>query len=101
MNRAFSFLIAFFLILAVGLFHFEAPQTAPSDIDGKITTDAMAASNEDGMNSDSGFGLTPSFLSLNNNDSASTARDTVFDPVTIILLGSGMIGLAGLGRKKR
>jgi hypothetical protein len=100
MNRVFSFLIAFFLIFGVGLFHFEAPQSALSDSDRKITTDAMAASNEDGMNSDSGFGLTPSFPSPNSNDSASTARDTVFDPITIILLGSGMIGLAGLGRKK-
>jgi hypothetical protein len=100
MNRAFSFLIAFFLILAVGLFHFEAPQTAPSDIDGKITTDAMAASNEDDVNSDSGFGLTPLFLSQSSDDTASTQRNTVFDPVTILLLGSGMIGLAGLGRKK-
>jgi hypothetical protein len=100
MNKVFSFLIAFFLILGVGLFHFEAPKSTPLDIDGKITPDAMAASNKDGVNSGSGFGLTPLFLSPNNNDSASTARDTVFDPVTIILLGSGMIGLAGLGRKK-
>jgi hypothetical protein len=100
MNKVFSFLIAFLLIFGVGLFHFEAPQTAPSDIDGKITNDAMAASNEDGMNSNFGFGLTPSFLSPNSDDTASTQRDTVFDPVTILLLGSGLIGLAGLGRKK-
>ena len=100
MNKVFSFLIAFFLILGVGLFHFEAPQTTPSDIDGKITTDAMAASNADGVNSDSGFGLTPLFLSQNSDNTASTQRDTVFDPVTIILFGSGLIGLAGLGRRK-
>ena len=100
MNKIISFLIAIFLIIFLDLLHFEAPPNASQDMNGSIAADSLAAFKDDGSYSTFGFGFQPEFNSQNSGDPSSTTPGQVFDPVTMLLLGSGLIGLAGLGRKK-
>jgi hypothetical protein len=100
MNKIFSFLVAILLVIIFDLFHFEAPPSASQDIKGSIVADSLVASNDDGLDLNFGFGFKPELNSPNNGDASSMTPGRVFDPVTMLLLGSGLIGLAGLGRKK-
>ena len=100
MNKIFSFLVAILLIFILDLFHFEAPPSASQDINGSIAADSLDASNDDGVGLNIGFGFKPELNSPKSGDASSMTPGRVFDPVTMLLLGSGLIGLAGLGRKK-
>ncbi len=100
MNKIITFLIAILLIFVVDLLHFEAPPSASQEISGNITTEALAEFNDDGVDSIFGFGFKPELNSQTSDDTSSKTSGQVFDPVTMLLLGSGLIGLAGLGRKK-
>ncbi len=100
MNKIITFLVAILLIFVVDLLHFEAPPSASQEVSGSIANEALAEFNDDGVNSNLGFGFKPEFNSQNSDDTSSVAPGKFFDPVTLLLLGSGLIGLAGLGRKK-
>ena len=100
MNKIITFLVAMLLIFVVDLLHFEAPPSASQDINGSIAAEALADFNDDGVNSNFGFGFKPELNSQNSGDTSSKTSGQFFDPVTLLLLGSGLIGLAGLGRKK-
>jgi hypothetical protein len=100
MNKILFFFVAIFLVLAIDLLHFEAPPSASQDINGSIATEALAEFNDDAVRSKFGFGLKPEFNSQNNDDTSSVSPGQVLDPVTMLLFASGLIGLAGLGRKK-
>ncbi len=93
MNKIITFLVAILLIFVVDLLHFEAPPSASQETNGNITTEALADFNL-------GFGFKPELNSETSGDTSSMTPGQVFDPVTMLLLGSGLIGLAGLGRKK-
>ena len=100
MNKIITFLVAILLIFVVDLLQFEAPQSASKDTNGNTATEALAESNDDAVNPNLGFGFNPEFSSQNGGDNSLMTHDQVFDPVTMILLGSALIGLIGLGRKK-
>ena len=101
MNKIFIFLVAILLVfVAIDLFHFEAPPSASQDVNGSIAAEARAEFNGDAVNSNFGFGFKPEFNSQISDDTSSVSPGQVFDPVTMLLFGSGLIGLAGLGRKK-
>ncbi|MBR9984707.1 MAG: hypothetical protein KFF68_02240 [Desulfosarcina sp.] len=100
MNKMLYFLAAVLLVFAIDLFHFEAPPGASQDTNGNTASQALAEFNGDAENSNLGFGFKLEFNSQTSDDTASVSPGKVFDPVTMLLLGSGLIGLAGLGRKK-
>ena len=100
MNKIITFLVAILLIFVVDLLHFEAPLSVSQNTNGSIASEALAESNDDGVNPNFGFGFNPEFNSQNGDDNSSVKSGQFFDPVILILLGSGLIGLAGLGRKK-
>jgi len=100
MNKIITFLVAILLIFVVDLLHFEAPPSDSQDTSGSISTEALAESNDDVVNPNFGFGFNPEFNSQNGDDNSSVKSGQFFDPVILLLLGSGLIGLAGLGRKK-
>ena len=100
MNKTITFLVAICLIFVVDLLHFEAPPSASQDTSGSNSTEALAEFNDDRVNSNFGFDFNPEFNSQNGDDNSSVTSGQFFDPVTLLLLGSGLIGLAGLGRKK-
>ena len=79
MNKVISFFVVILFVLLLDLFHFEAPPNASQDISGSIVAESLAALND---------------------DDAYSNFEPGFKPVTMFLLGSGLIGLAGLGRKK-
>ncbi|MBC2710570.1 MAG: hypothetical protein HGJ94_06105 [Desulfosarcina sp.] len=98
MNKIFIFLVAILLVLVIDLFHWEAPQIASQELTDNFTTNALAASNNSvqGLN----FGFDADLHLQNNGTAVSTTTASVLDPVTMLLFGGGLIGLAGLGRKK-
>jgi hypothetical protein len=100
MDKTITFLVAIVLILVVDLLHFEAPPSASEKTNGSVGTEAFAEPKDDGVNSNLGFGYMPEFNSQNSDDTSSVTPGQFIDPVTLLLLGSGLIGLAGLGRKK-
>ena len=100
MNRIISFLAAILFVFVLDLFHFEAPPSASQDLNDSIATGSLAAFNEDGVDSSSGFGFKSEMNSQGTGEMSSITPGKVFDPVTMLLLGSGLVGLAGLGRKK-
>ena len=100
MDKIITFLVAILFIFVVDLLHFEAPPSASQDVNGSIATEALAEFNDDDVNSTFDFGFKPEFNSRNGDDNSSAKSGQFFDPVTLLLLGSGLIGLAGLGRKK-
>jgi hypothetical protein len=99
MNRMYTFLAIILTVFVFDLFYFEAPPSASQDTNGSVAADA-AANIINGVDSAFWFGFKPALDSQNNGQTSSKAPGQVFDPVTMLLLGSGLIGLAGLGRKK-
>ena len=79
--RKFSFLMIFLLILAVELFPWDDFSSTSPKVTHYFPTDAVAALGNAGNE----FSMKPA---------------SVLDPATVILLGSGLVGLFGLGRKK-
>jgi hypothetical protein len=63
-------------------------------------TDSIAGIDDDGVNFRFGLGFKPELNSKTSGDTSSMTPGLGFDRVTMLLLGSGLIGLAGLGRKK-
>lgn len=100
MNKIIIFLVALVLIFVADVLHFEAPPSASQEANGSIATEALAEFNDDGVNSNLGFGFKPECNFQDSDDTSSVTPGQFFDPVTLLLFGSGLIGLAGLGRKK-
>ena len=100
MNKILYFLVAILLVFAIDLFHFEAPPSASQDVNDSVASEALADLNGDAGNSNLNFGFKLEFNSQISDETSSVSPGQVFDPVTMLLLGSGLIGLAGLGRKK-
>ena len=82
MKRIFSFLIIIFSFLVVELFNGENLSLTPQDVNYNFTTDAVAALNE------------------NDNTLKASNSASAVDPTMMILLGSGLVGLAGFGRRR-
>jgi len=79
--RRISFLLAFSLFLVVELFHWDDLSSTYLNANYAFTTNAIAALDD-------------------SSDTLSMAKDPAIDPATMILLGSGLVGLAGIGRRK-
>ena len=99
MNKTITFLVVIVLMFVAGLLHFESPPIASQETNGSIATEALAEFNED-VTLNPGFGFKPEVRSPNGDDNSSVSSGQFFDPVTLLLLASGLIGLAGLGRRK-
>ena len=82
------------------LLHFEAPPSASQGMNGSIASEALAEFNDDAVNPNFGFGFKSEFNTQIDDDTSSVSPGQIFDPVTMLLLGSGLIGLAGLARRK-
>lgn len=100
MNKIFTFLVAILLMLVADLLHFEAPPGDSQGIKSSIAAEALAEFNDDAVNPIFGFGFKSEFNYQIDEDTSWVSPGQVFDPVTMLLLGSGLIGLAGLGRRK-
>lgn len=82
MKKIFSFLIAtVFIFIAMEFFQAEDLTMTSQNLTYNFTTDALA--------------------SLNQSDQApSSERSSSSDMTTLLLLGSGLVGLAGFGRNR-
>ena len=100
MNKILYFLVAILLVFVIDLFHLEAPPSASQKVNGSVATEALADINGDSVIPILGFGFKRESNSQISDETSSVSPGQVFDPVTMLLLGSGLIGLAGLGRKK-
>ena len=100
MNRVFFFLVAIILVLGIELIHWEAFPNASQDLSDNFTTDAVAASNNYVLDSNYELGFDPGSRFKNSGATFSKKNASALDPVTMLLFGSGLVGLAGLGRKK-
>ena len=82
MKKLFSFLIiTFFMFVVLEIFNAEDLSMTSHDLTYKFTTDALASLN-------------------NGEEMQSTTTTSAIDPTTVLLLGSGLVGLAGFGRKR-
>jgi hypothetical protein len=79
--KRFSFLLVLGVLSAIELFHWNDLAAPSQALSSKITTNAIAALDKRG-------------------DDFSISALSAIDPTTMILLGSGLIGLAGIGRRK-
>ena len=100
MNRVFSFFAAMLLVFTIELFHWEVPPGPSQDLSDNSTANAVAAPNNHILGFNFGFGFDPDFHFINNGATSSKPAAPALDPVTMLLFGSGLVGLAGLGRKK-
>lgn len=79
--RKLSFLLVFLLFSATELFQWDDLTRSPQVLTHNLSTDAVAALN-------------------NAGDDLSMTPASAIDLSTVILLGCGLVGLVGLGRKK-
>jgi hypothetical protein len=100
MNKVFFFLVTILSIFIIDLFQFDAPPSLSQDINSSISTDAIAAYNDSDVDLNLEFDFLPIINSQKSGDASSMEHGLGFDPVTMLLLGGGLIGLAGLGKKK-
>lgn len=98
-NKIFLSIGVLLLVFAIDLFHWEALPRAARDLAENSTTEAVAASNS-APELDFEFSLDSDFHFQNSGATPSTTAAPILDPITLLLLGSGLIGLAGLGAKK-
>ena len=80
MKRLFSFLIILFTFLVIELFNGEDLSLVTQDFKYNFTADAIAANENTGV--------------------VVETNETTVDPTMMILLGSGLVGLAGFGRRR-
>ena len=100
MKKIYSIFIAILLVLTIELLDWEALPGSSQDVSDNFTATAVAAPNNQIRELNFGFGFDPYFHFINNHADSSKPTNPVLDPVSILLLGSGLVGLAGLGRKK-
>jgi hypothetical protein len=79
--KRFSFLLILGVFFAFELFQWSDLSVTSQELNSSITTDAIAALDK-------------------GSDDFSISAVSAIDPTTMILLGSGLIGLAGIGRRK-
>jgi hypothetical protein len=81
-KRIFSFLVLIlFMFVVIEIFNAKDISITSQDLTYNFTTDALASLNE-------------------GNSTQEMESASAVDPTTILLLGSGLIGLAGFGRKR-
>ncbi len=81
MKKYICFFIGFAVIIAVELFYWADFAQTPRDLSRNFSNGAIASQTTDG-------------------ELESAETEAGIDPVIILLLGSGLIGLVGLGRKR-
>jgi hypothetical protein len=81
-KRLFSFLmLILFMFVVIEIFNAKDISITSQDLTYNFTTDALASLNE-------------------GNPTQEMESAPAVDPTTMLLLGSGLIGLAGFGRKR-
>jgi hypothetical protein len=81
-KRLFSFLmLILFMFVVIEIFNAKDISITSQDLTYNFTTDALASLNE-------------------GNQTQEMESAPAVDPTTMLLLGSGLIGLAGFGRKR-
>lgn len=98
--KTLSFFVAILSVFVFDLFYFDAPPSASQDTNSGITGVSLVAVGDHVSDSDFGSVIRSKSNSTDSGSASSMPPGQVFDPVTMLLLGSGVIGLAGLGRKK-
>lgn len=87
MKRVFSFLIiTIFMFMVIEIFNAEDISMKSQDLSYNFTADAMASLHVGDVESE--------------GERKSTISYSKFDPTTTLLLASGLVGLAGLGRRR-
>lgn len=102
MNKNFYlFLIAFSAIMVVELSQFTILPNSSEDGNHYHTSNAFVAMKNELQASDFGQSIGLEVAALYSDGANSKSPVSTLDPVTILLLGSALIGLLGLGRRKR
>jgi hypothetical protein len=99
-KKILFFLMVILLVTAIDLFHWEVLPNASRDMTGTLSAEPYSVLDGDFLGSMNDPGFNPAVDIQNSGDDTSMASAPFLDPVTMILLGSGLIGLVGLGRKK-
>ena len=81
MKKYICFFIGFVIILSIELFYWEDFSGNPKELSQKFSNGAIASSTE-------------------NGEDATAKTGTGIDPAIIVLLGTGVVGLVGIGRKR-
>jgi hypothetical protein len=99
-KRILCFLVAITAVAVMELFPWEILFNAFQDQTGGFAAMTITTLNDDVQAWDVGPGLTPEPSAQNSEGEKPKASASFLDPATMLLLGSGLIGHAGLGRKK-
>jgi hypothetical protein len=99
-KRILCFLVAFATIAVMELLPWEIRFNDFQDQTGGFAAETITNLKNDVQAWDVGPGLTPEPSAQNSAGANPKASASFLDPVTMLLLGSGLIGLAGLGRNK-
>ncbi|MFO7714968.1 hypothetical protein [Desulfosarcina sp.] len=99
-NKMLYFILAFATVAIIELFPLEIAFTALQDQTNGLAGDTLTASKNDVQAWDAGPGINQEVSAQSSEGAGSMATASFLDSVTILLLGTGLIGLAGLGRKK-
>ena len=99
-KKILFFLMVILLVTAIDLFHWEVLPNTSQVVTGTLSAQPYSVLDGDvlGLINDPGFN--PAVDIQNSGDDTSVASAPFLDPAAMILLGSGLIGLVGLGRKK-
>ena len=101
MNRKLTyFFIAFAVISVMELFQWELLPNPLQDSSNGYVVESSIASKQDLQANVVSASQNAETSSQQGDAAKSTSASSMLDPVTMLLLGSGLIGLAGLGRKK-
>lgn len=100
MNKILYFIVVLLLVTAIDLLHWEALPNASEPVTGTLSAEPYSAL-KDGLQGSTNYpGLNPASDIQYRDGDTSIAHAPFLDPVKMLLLGSGLIGLVGLGRKK-